>query len=125
MQVELSNGILVFSKALVDSILDVLVGAQTWNVFRGHLVDQFLKFVRVALGFCEVLCITESDVLETVDLTELPEDRVGVLAGALDSENLGEVSLLRDALDHVLEKLGLGQGVFVVHGQVVQELVLG
>ena len=93
-----------------------MVGAQTWNVFRGHLVYQFLKFVRVALGFCEVLCITESDVLETVDLTELPEDRVGVLAGALDSENLGEVSLLRDALDHVLEKLGLGQGVFVVHG---------
>lgn len=58
-----------------------------------------------------------------MDFTKLPEVWVLVLALTLDLEDLGEVGLLRDALNHVLEELRLGKRVLVVHGEVVEKLV--
>lgn len=95
-----------------------------WDiVFRG--VDQFLELKGVALGGFDVCRVAESDVFETVDLSYRPEDITLVLALALDTEDIAEVSLLGDALDHVLKELGLGERVLVVHSQMIEEVFLG
>ena len=60
-----------------------------------------------------------------MDLTEQPEDIIFVLSLAFNSVNFAEVSLLRDALHHVLDKLWLGKRVLVVHGHMVKQLILG
>ena len=70
------------------------------------------------------MSVAERDVLETMNLTEGPEDGVRVLAKALDLEDLTQVGLLGDALHHVIEELGLGERVLVVHRQVVEDFIL-
>ena len=60
-----------------------------------------------------------------MDLSNRPEDITLVLALALDTEDIAEVSLLGDALDHVLKELGLGERVLVVHSQMIEEVFLG
>ena len=58
-----------------------------------------------------------------MDFTELPENWAAVLALALNLENLGEIGLFTDTLNHMLQKLRLGKRVFVIHGEVIQELL--
>jgi hypothetical protein len=43
-----------------------------------------------------------------MDLSELPEEFVDIFALAFHTENFTQIGLLRDALHHVVEKLGLG-----------------
>lgn len=123
-QVELFDGLLVVRKAISDSIFDVLVRAQSWHVLWGHLVDELLQLVWVALDFLKLLSIAVGNVFETMDLTKLPEDRVGILALTLNLEDLGQISLLTDAFDHMLQKLRLRKRVLVIHSQVVKKLIL-
>ena len=59
-----------------------------------------------------------------MDLTKGPESIVGVLTLTFDLEDLAQIGLLTDALHHVIEELGLGEGVLVIHGQVIKELFL-
>lgn len=99
---------LVFSEAVLELFLALLVRAEAWDVLRVNSVNKLLEFVWVAVGSFKVGRGAVGDILETVDLTKLPENRVGVLALALDTEDLAEVGLLGDRLDHMVEKLGLG-----------------
>lgn len=99
---------LVFSEAVLELFLALLVRAEAWDVLRVNSVNKLLEFVWVAVCSFKVGRGAVGDILETVDLTKLPENRVGVLALALDAEDLAEVGLLGDRLDHMVEKLGLG-----------------
>lgn len=105
-------------------MFDLLVGADAWNVSGLDLIDDFLNLVWVAVCSVELLGVTESDVLKTVDLTEGPEDGVGVLSDTANLEDFAEVGLLRDTLNHVIQKLGLGERILVVYGQVIENFFL-
>ncbi len=59
----------------------------------------------VSLDILKFLSIAESNVFETVDLTELPENWAAVLALALDLEDFSEIGLFTDTLNHMLQKL--------------------
>ena len=60
-----------------------------------------------------------------MNFTEAPENVICVFSLAFNSENLAQVFLFRDAFNHMLEKLRLGHWVFVVHGEMVEELIFG
>ena len=124
-EAELLNSSFVGNKGIVEVRLDHLVGAEAWDSFRGHFVDEPLELDGVSADLSELRRVTESNVFETVNLSKLPEEVVDILALALDAENFGQISLCRDALHHVVEKLGLGQGVFVIHGEVIEKLFFG
>ena len=82
-----------------------------------------MKGVGIAFALFDSLGVAIGNVFKTVNLSEVPENVICVLALALDPENLGEVLLLRDALHHLVDKLRLGERVFVIHGEMVQELI--
>ena len=123
-QAQLLNGCLVLGKTLLSLLLDLLVGAETWGVEGADLVDDLLEGVRIAFDSTQLSRVAERDVFQTVDLAELPEDWVRVFTLALHAENLGQVRLLGDTLDQVVQQLRLRQRVLVVHGQEVEESVL-
>lgn len=123
-EVELIDGSPIISEALLSLLLDLLERAHAWSILGSELMNEFLNFVRVTLSSKELSLIAERDVLETMNLTEGPEDGVRVLAKALDLEDLTQVGLLGDALHHVIEELGLGERVLVVHRQVVEDFIL-
>ena len=58
-----------------------------------------------------------------MNFTEVPENVICVFSLAFNSENLAQVFLFRDAFNHLIEKLRLGHWVFVVHGEMVEELI--
>ena len=95
----------------------------TWNVFLIG-VDQLLELVWVAFSGIKFCLVTESNVFKTMDLSELPENVTLVLSLALNAEDLAQISLVRDVLNHVLEELGLRKGVLIVHSHMVEEVVL-
>lgn len=106
-------------------MLSFVEGAEARHVLWVHFIDEFLELYWVASSCREVSRIAVGDVFKAVDFSKLPEDRILVLALAFDLENLGQVSLLGDALHHVLDQLRLGKGVLVIHREVVEQFVLG
>lgn len=97
------DALFVLGERLGCLLLNILVRTETFLVGRCHLVDKFLQFDRVALDLGEVGGVAEGNVFETVDFAELPEDRTFVGAETLDLEDLAEVHMLRNGLDHVVE----------------------
>ena len=83
------------------------MGAEAWHVRWLNLVDQSLQLDLVTIDLFQVFCVAECNVLETVDLTEQPENVTFILALTLDCKDFAEVGLLRNALHHVIDELGL------------------
>lgn len=108
-----------------ELVFDLLVRAESWQVLRLYLVDKLLKLIGVTICLLKLFLVAEGDVFETVNFTEMPENRVQILALTLDTEDIRQVSGLRDAFDHMVKELWLGKRVLVVHGEMVEQLVLG
>jgi len=123
-QVELIDGVFVCTEAFLSFLLNLFVGTMAWNVGGRHLVYELLNRVGVSVGSSKLTSIAEGDVFETVDLTKRPEDGACILAEAAHLEHFGQVCLLGDAADHMVKELRLREGIFVVHRQVVEKLVL-
>lgn len=100
------------------------MGAVAWNFGGLNLVDQLLELNWITIDLGEVCGVAESDILETMDLTETPKDVACVFALSFNTVDLTEIGLLRNALHHVFDELRLGKWVLVVHGHVIEQILL-
>ena len=88
-------------------------------------VNESLDFHWITLGSFQLINIAKSDVFETVDLTQGPEDVIFIFSHSLDLEVLGEVRVDGLSFGKTIKHLSLSKWARGVNVKVFFNITLG
>jgi len=131
------GGVVLLSVGVIDSCLvhvHLIVNFLNQLVERSgrkglgrvvDLVDKHLDFLRVSIASLKLSFVNMSKVLESVDLSKLPEDIICVFAHSLDAELASKVLVNLASLSNTVEHLSFGERSRCVNIQVALNILLG
>lgn len=98
------------------------------RVDRGRValktVNDLLNLNRVSISGLNLLRVSESDILKTVNFTEGPEHGITILASALDLEHFSQIKLLKCMKSKIVHHLVLGKRLSRVYREISGHIIM-